>query len=1147
MESTKTHATADRKTRVPQVDQAILQLFWTLAEGNDTERVQAAKKLLQRLTDDKIKKPDVAKTELNYCLQRLVRGLASNRKFARVGYAVALTKLLREVPGIKVDNILDLITEQLKVSQHDTKSEVGSKLLGRVFAYGALVQSEQLFEGEHIETVMRELNTLCTKRSYIRPSSTQCLLDIVEHVSSEVLSHTVWPKLRGELSKGWEDCTADRLLLLIACRCKNKSLVDKAFLKEHWGASKVLHRNNYDHLLHLLMRSVEMPQLLPHLLETVVEEVTKKDREEIGELWTKLGNPLLTSTLPRKQTALSLFNLLFSHATDLQQVERMLFPAVASLLCRTADHKDSQLLDVCSKAETLISEWCKKQEEGAGVLDVVKGFLQTTQRTGQTGFLRSVAFSNITSTLQGKDVQMFAQICMDAVLGRNSFTGGENGQEQKLENIEKLGQQLVQLLRQATLNPTMQRSEFPCHVLKFLFLHTFFHVTKPTKDILHCQEVSPELSPAMRNLCQMTFYKILSQLLSTRPERMSQQDQVLNYIRLLSDLAHYAQNLLSSQKCVRPVKEISAEVQAEWKSIMDIIQDDKKRKSVSKSLGEAETFKLLILHLAFDLFTEPGPTSELLQDVYVCHEKAAKKKKSKSNADGEPSWVEVVTEVLLSMLSRASKLARKTTVAVFRSLSPHLTPAALSLVTQVLKTDKSKKGPDEDLFEFEDAEMKDKINGKGDAGDEDDDDGDDEDEGMISEESSDDDDGEDEGGDDAVDEKLRQSVKAALGSAAADSDEEEVEDLSDSEMFKLDEQLAAAFRAMKRPTKKDRKEKQQEVGNFRLRVLDLLEVVAKGDRCGDLGLELLEPLLRLVVSKVKGQTADGQPSIDQQLSTRAKEIFLLLCKQRNLSDTVHSHEEMLDTLSFLLQLAQTVSNPQLAADVASGCLFIMRLMTHQQDASPSPLKTRAMRESGDSTAKPPSSRDAQHAFVDAIQSALEEDLVVRRNSKYSMAFFSSMIQKYPAVFWPLMATLVKVLKSPDPKVHTKTKACTLMAVLLRVNKRPTLSEDQWNNFMQMVPPVLKQLVLQQQKQGLKSGLMLEVLTIFFHAGQLASADELQSVLPAEVLTHLTQVKGAFNKDTRKMNNKLQLLLHQAKSPNKKGKKRKHQESEGNAA
>ena len=65
-----------------------------------------------------------------------------------------------------------------------------------------------------------------------------------------------------------------------------------------------------------------------------------------------------------------------------------------------------------------------------------------------------------------------------------------------------------------------------------------------------------------------------------------------------------------------------------------------KRKSISSQLGEAETFTLLILHLAFDLFTQPEATIELLQDIYVCRQKAAKKPKAKHEDDGG-MWVNV--------------------------------------------------------------------------------------------------------------------------------------------------------------------------------------------------------------------------------------------------------------------------------------------------------------------------------------------------------------------------------------------------------------------------------------------------------------------------------------------------------------------------
>ncbi|XP_076452563.1 myb-binding protein 1A-like protein [Babylonia areolata] len=1160
----KEHGGKDKK--IHKIDKVILDLFWTLAEGNDAARVNAAERLCQRLLESKPEDPDAASSQQNYCLQRLIRGLSSTRKFARVGYSVALTKLLRALKCIKVKAVLEAISEELKVSGHDPKSEVGNKLMGRVFAYGALVQSERKLKADHLDAMVGELLSVGEKRSYIRPLCTQTLLDLVDKATPQQLAESLWPHLRAEQEKGWEGCTPDRFLLLLACRHKDKTLVNKEFLQTYWGAAKIVGKKNFESLLHLLRRSVEAPQLQSALVEAISREVTRKeeDADALSNFWTKVGNPLLASTVLRKQVAMSLFCQLLEHSANLSLCQKMLFPAVAAVICKTAEKKDEQLADVCAKAEAVLVDACQKgrgEEEGAVLLGVVRGFLLTCRRLKSYEFLRSAAFSSVVGCLQGQAVEDFTQTCMDCVMGRGDLLPQEEETEEaegtRGNNHDKFVQQLVPLLRVAAVNPTMQQGGLTGRVLRFLSLHTFFKVTKATDDIPQCQEVSPDFTPAVRSVCQATFYKTLMQLLSMRPERQEKNKQVLSYIGVLADLVVFVEKLLSSPDSVKPVKDISEAVREEWKTVVEIVKAKaaQKRKSTADSMGETEAFTLLILHLAFDLFTEPESTTELLQDIYVCRQKAVKKQRSKRDDDGEPQWVEVVTEVLLSMLSRASRLARKTTVAVFKSLASHLTPAALHLITEVLKSDKSKK--DEDLFEFED--MPASANGDDDEGsneeDEDDDEEEEEEDMDVDEDSGESDDGDDdeeeEGDDDKVDEELRRSVKAALGSAAVASDDdneedEEEDDLSDSEMFKLDEQLAAAFRSMKKPGKKEKKEKRREVASFRLRALDLLEVVVKGDRCGDFVLELLTPLLTLVRLKFRGQQGEGQgqqPSDSQQLCNRATELFHILCKQRNLVDNLHNRDEMLGTTRSLLPLAQSGSSPQFATEVANGCLSIMRLMSQQPDSGPSPVKTRANRKAGSREA-PPTGSDGQAAFVEAIQSALEEDLVTRKNSRYSMAFFNTLVQKYPTVFWPLVTTVVKSMESTDTKVHSKTLACSLLAQLLRLNKKDSLPEEQWASFCSSVPAVLKKLVLSQQKGSLKAGLVLEVITALFHLAHMMTAEERKVALSSDVLSHLTQLKGSFNKDTRKMHNKLTQLL--AAHKGNKGKKRKHKEMEGEA-
>ncbi|KAI4898192.1 hypothetical protein NFI96_030546 [Prochilodus magdalenae] len=89
----------------------------------------------------------------------------------------------------------------------------------------------------------------------------------------------------------------------------------------------------------------------------------------------------------------------------------------------------------------------------------------------------------------------------------------------------------------------------------------------------------------------------------------------------------------------------------------------------------------------------PEDSVELLKDLRSCMEKAQakkSKKKKKKEADGEeePHWVEVVVEILLSLLSQPSRLIRNVCKTAFSRICPHLTQPALSAILNVLDPSK---------------------------------------------------------------------------------------------------------------------------------------------------------------------------------------------------------------------------------------------------------------------------------------------------------------------------------------------------------------------------------------------------------------------------------------------------------------------------
>lgn len=53
--------------------------------------------------------------ELNYCVKRLVKGLASSRKRARHGFATVLTEILSEFRCLTPEVVLGLITKHLTI------------------------------------------------------------------------------------------------------------------------------------------------------------------------------------------------------------------------------------------------------------------------------------------------------------------------------------------------------------------------------------------------------------------------------------------------------------------------------------------------------------------------------------------------------------------------------------------------------------------------------------------------------------------------------------------------------------------------------------------------------------------------------------------------------------------------------------------------------------------------------------------------------------------------------------------------------------------------------------------------------------------------------------------------------------------------
>ncbi|KAJ2463839.1 DNA-directed DNA polymerase [Coemansia sp. RSA 2322] len=222
----------------------------------------------------------------------------------------------------------------------------------------------------------------------------------------------------------------------------------------------------------------------------------------------------------------------------------------------------------------------------------------------------------------------------------------------------------------------------------------------------------------------------------------------------------------------------------------------------------------------------------------VAQFEAAKSKKKIKAAAEEPRPVEVLTDLVISFLTKDSHALRKLCEQVFAPFTELVTAAAVDAIVGVLQAREGAGGAEGGGI---DAQME-----ALDAMDVDDDEGDDEGEyggeeaGAGAEEV-----------DEEVDEELRRKIQEALGSAGQGVDD--TEEFDDEQMTVFDDKLAEIFQH-KKQARTAARDLRISFGNFKLRVLDLAEVFLS--RQSDSGLAIR--VIRAVVDLARATRRDAR-------------------------------------------------------------------------------------------------------------------------------------------------------------------------------------------------------------------------------------------------------------------------------------------------
>ena len=307
-------------------------------------------------------------------------------------------------------------------------------------------------------------------------------------------------------------------------------------------------------------------------------------------------------------------------------------------------------------------------------------------------------------------------------------------------------------------------------------------------------------------------------------------NSVLSYVRELPDAVPQAE------------EEISTVLDRGWDTLDKITSREQAASGQVKHMLGA--LKMLYIFVFLQIFKGDTDAINILEELRNCYKSL---RNSKVSDDDDGAGGAMLVEVLLSFVSKPSKLFRRLTSQVFSAYTNAINEQGLLLMINVLEAKEDASGL-ETLFDREedgsDVEMIDEdasdveidmtagMSSTEPGGD------------HFSESESADNDNEEDGKElEAFNAKLAQTLRTQ-------SDESSDDDMNDEQMEALDAQITSVFKHRNgaRNKKKEKKDARETMVAFKLRVLELLEIFVKQEATSTRALTIVTPLLQLINS-----------------------------------------------------------------------------------------------------------------------------------------------------------------------------------------------------------------------------------------------------------------------------------------------------------
>ncbi|CAF3323383.1 unnamed protein product [Rotaria socialis] len=879
-----------------------MDVYWELSDFDIHTRQQGMEKLLNSLktwsTDEN--NDTNSSSQIDYSISRLIKGLVSNRKCARIGYAASLGTLAHlnddqlKIPS--VDDFVSLVQNKLTTKKEAGVEDAKNVRIGRVLSYIALAYTQKDNDlSKLLPQIISDLLLMRTQetRRRLRAFVDASIVQLAKWSGRKLFKNEILPHIQELFPTNWQigDDGAKSLFLLVSLSNLYPKLFDQNYFKTYWKVDMLPLGKTKDQQI-TIKKCLQSFDNELHLLQQLSQEllVYAVRTQQLALFWPVLVDELSNIGFDSNKGHILLDLLTFCFqdqeiSSSIYTIETILdnsselFTKILDLLSSSGRKMHQPASIVLSKnaleklAHTIASRPLQER------LRLFEKLLNCANKN--YACINSVA-NAVSEKLTIDELSDYVKFIIG--LFCDVSKDDENALHRRrhflLEMLSNLCNCSTFDLKNSSCGLLFENMLGICVLLSNFKLNN--HIPKEFREFLHG---NIEISDVTREHIEDITYKFL--MYEFHENKYEHGFNVFQKsMNWLSSMKHYT-------PLFKNVEEIKTYLDEYSKELFQTIQGNKIQSLPDEKLRLA--FQQVFVLSFYDLCVDFNRAKQYLDDLVTCVKNAHTQIVLKKKIKEESSWIEVFIDILLSMDTKKQHDIRSIVKKIYHQIASYVSEDALKLMLQTITIENESDDDDED--------------------EDDDEDGDDENEDESNDEQSDIDEDDEllENGD--VNEDLRKAVEKALGDAAVKDDEEDDVDMDDEAMLRLDPLIAEAFRSQLR--KSSNIKIINEKLHHQFRVLDLIESVIKKDERMRFVLISIRPLIETLTSL-------PNTSAYKTMIERIDSILCHLSNRKIGHSDMPTTDECMELFRYLASLAG--SRAKLTTDTLSKIsMFVIKL------------------------------------------------------------------------------------------------------------------------------------------------------------------------------------------------------------------------------